>query len=120
MWGPPIGLMVAIFAVSSVPHLDTSGSGVSDKSLHAWTYGLLGLLLLRALAGARWAAMKIRTACVAWLVAVVYGVFDELHQGLGPGRAPSIADWLADARGAAVGVVAGIVFAIVWRRSRGL
>ena len=120
MWGPPIGLMVAIFTVSSVPHLDTSRSGLSDKSLHAWTYGLLGLLLLRALARARWAAMRFRTACAAWLVAVVYGVFDELHQGLVPGREPSIADWLADARGAAVGVLAGLVFAVVWRRSRGL
>jgi len=118
VWGPAIGLMVAIFSVSSVPHLDTSGSGVSDKSLHFWTYGVLGALLLRALANAVWAAMTVRMAVGAWLLAIGYGVFDELHQAFVPGRSMSLLDWTADVGGAALGIAAALVVAVVARRGR--
>jgi VanZ family protein len=108
--------MVAIFAVSSVPNLDTSGTGVSDKSLHFWVYGLLGALLLRALAGAAWAGVTVRAASAAWLMAVVWGALDEVHQAFVPGRSLSGLDWLADAGGAAL--AAGVVLAVVVRRGR--
>ncbi len=110
--------MVAIFSVSSVPHLDTSESGVSDKSLHFWTYGALGALLLRALAGAVWSAVTLRVAVGAWLMAVGWGALDELHQAFVPGRSPSWLDWLSDAGGAALAVAAALVLAVVWRRGR--
>jgi len=118
VWGPAVALMVAIFSVSSVPHLDTSGSGVSDKTLHFWTYGVLGVLLVRALAGAAWAGVTTRVAVVAWCVAIGWGALDEVHQGLVPGREPSMFDWLADGGGAALGAAAVWLVAIVRQRGR--
>ena len=107
IWGPPVGLMAAIFAVSSIPHLDTSSSGVSDKSLHFWAYGLLAILAIRALAGAAWAGVTTRAAVLGWTWAVVFGALDEVHQAFVPGRSLSGADLVADAFGAALG--AGLV-----------
>lgn len=118
VWGPPIGLMAAIFAVSSVPHLDTSSSGVSDKNLHFWTYGLLGVLLVRALAAADWTAVTIRTAVLAWVCGVGYGAFDEVHQAFVPGRTMSGGDLLADAVGTALGAGAALVAARLRARDR--
>ncbi len=118
VWGPAVGLMVAIFTASSVPNLDTSASGVSDKSLHFWAYGALGALLLRALAGAVWTGVTIRTAGAAWLMAIGWGVLDELHQALVPGRSPSGLDWLADAAGAAIAAGAILILAVVGKRGR--
>jgi VanZ family protein len=111
VWGPAAGLMAAIFLASSVPHLDTSDSGLSDKSLHSWAYAALGALLLRALSGAAWAGVTARAAALAWLSAVLWGAFDELHQTFVPGRSLSGGDWLADALGAALGVAAVLVLA---------
>jgi len=111
VWGPAAGVMAAIFLVSSVPHLDTSDSGLSDKSLHSWVYAALGALLLRALAGAVWAGVTARAAALAWLSAVLWGALDELHQTFVPGRSLSGGDWLADALGAALGVAAVLVLA---------
>jgi len=110
--------MVAIFSVSSVPHLDTSQSGVSDKSLHFWTYGVLGVLLVRALAGASWAGVTMRSVVVAWFVATGWGALDELHQGLVPGREPSVLDWVADGGGAVLGTAAVWLLAVVRQRGR--
>jgi VanZ family protein len=117
LWGPAVGLMAAIFAASSVPNLDTSASGVSDKTIHLWTYAALGGLLLRAVAGAAWAGVTVARAGGAWLLAAGWGILDELHQARVPGRFASGADWLADAAGAAlaVGVLLG---AGRWRRRR--
>jgi VanZ family protein len=118
VWGPAVALMAAIFLVSSVPHLDTSESGISDKSLHSWTYAALGALLARALAGAAWAGVTARAAALAWAYAVLWGGFDELHQSFVPGRSLSGADWLADAIGAAAGIVAVLALARLRPRNR--
>ena len=101
--------MAAIFAVSSIPHLDTSSSGVSDKSLHFWAYGLLALLAIRALASAAWAGVTWRTAAIGWVWAVAFGAFDEVHQSFVPGRSLSGGDLIADAFGAAMGAALALV-----------
>ena len=38
-------------------------------------------------------------------VAICYGVLDELHQMLVPGRSAELLDWIADTTGAACGVL---------------
>lgn len=72
-----------------------------DKLLHLGAYALLGAFVRSALDGAR------LPPAVAFLLAValatVYGVTDELHQSLVPGRDMSAGDLLADALGAALG-----------------
>jgi VanZ family protein len=117
VWGPAVALMLGIFLASSVPNLDTVATGVSDKSLHFVAYGALGVLLLRALAGARWAGVTPAAAAGAWVLAVLWGVTDELHQAFVPGRTAALDDWLADAGGAIAGVGVVVAFAL-GRRGR--
>ena len=116
VWGPAVSLMAAIFAVSSVPNLDTTSSGISDKTLHFWTYGALGVLLVRALAGAAWTGVTSRAASLAWVMAVAWGALDEWHQSTVPGRSLSGRDLVADAIGAALAVAVVLLAA---RRRRG-
>lgn len=77
----------------------------SDKAAHALAYGFLALTLLPAL---RIGAGLPRPATVrrALLLAVMYGAFDEVHQGWVPGREKDIGDFLADAAGAGVAALA--------------
>jgi VanZ family protein len=86
--------MAAIYWLSSGPR-DLLPSGWAFQTLsnaaHAPIYGLLALLAARA-AGAGWVGLAI---------ALAYGVTDEWHQSLVPGRSASLADWLTDAIGAA-------------------
>ena len=118
MWGPPAALMAAIFAVSSVPNLDTSTTGISDKTLHSWTYSALGALLVRAFARAEWRGVTPAAALRAWVGAVLWGAFDELHQALVPGRSTSWEDLVADAAGAGLAVVVVLAAARLARRGR--
>ena len=119
LWGPPVALMALIFGLSSMskPPLP---DGVSDHTAHFAAYALLSALLVRALAGGRWAGMTWGRAARAWGISVLYGASDELHQGLVPGRFPSVEDVVADALGAAAAVaVLGAIAALVVRRRAG-
>ncbi len=100
IWGPAIALMVAIFGASSVSDLQAQPAGLSDKTVHALVYGLLGALVLRAVARAEWAGVTIVAALAAGLISGLYGVTDELHQGFVPGRSTEALDMVADAAGA--------------------
>lgn len=62
---------------------------------HLAAYAVLGALLRWALDGARLASVW------AWMVAALFGLADEWHQGFTPGRAVEVGDWLADAAAAA-------------------
>ena len=77
----------------------------SDKSLHLGGYALLGALtvrmLKRELSGIR--AWKIIVLVV--IAGTLYGVSDELHQALVPGRQADVMDVVADMVGSAMGAV---------------
>jgi VanZ family protein len=98
LWAPVVVWAAVIFALSSVPSLDT-GLGIWDlvlrKLAHLVEYALLGALLFRAFA----------REPVAVAVGSAYAVTDEIHQAFVPGRAGSPVDWLIDT----VGVVAGVL-----------
>jgi VanZ family protein len=116
LWGPVAANLAAIFVASSLPGLPDLPAGLSDYTGHFVAYLSLGVLLLRAVAGARWSGVTAASARTAWIWAAVYGITDEVHQVWVPNRVPSIADWLADAAGAASGVA--IVLWIARRRRR--
>jgi VanZ family protein len=97
--------MVLIFIASSIPELGALPGGMSDKSGHGIGYGILGAVLVRALAGGRLNGITWRRAALAILLATLYGVTDEFHQSFVPGRSPDRFDVLADCLGAAVTVV---------------
>jgi VanZ family protein len=107
--------MAVIFGASSIPRLGRLPGGVTDWVGHSIGYGLLGALLLRALAGGRLSGVTGRRALAAVLLATLYGVSDEAHQWFVPGRSPDRLDVLADCLGAAVAVTAGVAAARVRR-----
>ncbi len=91
--------MAAIF-VSSSQAVVVAPPVVSDKAVHGGVYGLLGLLLLRALASAEWRGVTVRAVLLAVAIAAVYGALDEWHQSFVPDRTAEWADVVADAAGA--------------------
>jgi hypothetical protein len=114
LWGPVALQMVLIFAASSIPDLRTIPGGISDKSGHGIGYGILGAVLIRALAGGRLNGVTWWRAGLAVVLATLYGVTDEFHQSFVPGRSPDRFDVLADCVGAAVTVVVIAGLARAW------
>ncbi len=108
LWLPVVLWAAVIFALSSIPSLN-SGLGVWDlilrKLAHVGEYALLSALLLRALARP-WPALAI---------AVTYAASDELHQHFVRGRTGAPRDVAIDAAGALIGLIA---FPYARRRSK--
>ena len=107
-WGPALAVMAVIFMASSIPGSTLPDAGSWDltfkKGGHILGYAFLGAALLRGLSlGGPPAPAQVALAVV---LASLYGVTDELHQVLTPGRGPSGRDVLIDAAGACLGAVA--------------
>lgn len=111
-WAPVVLYMGVIFYASAQPEVAIP-SALSDKSSHAIAYSVLGVLLVRALAGGLPARIRVRTALLAVLLATVYGASDELHQAFVPGRTADVYDLYADAAGAAAGAFACWLWGII-------
>jgi VanZ family protein len=118
IWGPAIAQMVAIFVASSIPDLTELPLDVPDYVGHFVGYSLLGALLIRAVAQARWVLVTGRAALTAGAIATFYAFTDELHQHFVHGRSPSVVDLTTDAIGAAAAVLAIWVLARVVARVR--
>ena len=103
-WVPPLALMVLIFALSSMP-ADQEDHGVlyiaSRKLAHFAEYALLVALWWRAL---RTKVAHRRALALAFAIAVLYAVTDELHQTLVSGRAGKPLDVGIDTAGALTAV----------------
>lgn len=114
-WVPATLWVGVIFALSSQPALPSPAS-VGDKQAHALAYGLLALLCLMGLTG--WRSRRIAGASLlgAFVIAVLYGVSDEIHQSFVPGRTPDVADVAADAMGAALALTGAWAWAILHGR----
>jgi len=105
---PPVGWMIVIAAVSSVPGSSSAdAAGLLDwvppswqNALHLPVYALLGFLWMDALAsfGCRRSVAGITAA----VIATSYGIVDEVHQYFVPGRTASITDALVNAVGASL------------------
>lgn len=95
--------MAAIFAASSIPGRSVPAPPILgwDKLVHAVVYAVLAALLVRATGG---------RLALALAIAILYGVTDELHQALVPGRFADPFDALADAIGALLGVASTLAF----------
>jgi VanZ family protein len=102
-----------IFFVSSRPYLRPPGPefAMKDKVAHLLEYGVLGVLLCRAVGIA---LSRDRVVAVLALLAIVatLAACDEVFQSTIPGRVTDVRDWLADLTGAAIGA------SICLRRSR--
>ncbi len=107
LWGPVVAYMAVIFYVSSLPTAPLP-PGISDEQGHSFGYAGLGVLMLRAVARGERTRVGWRTVALAIVLTTVYGMSDELHQSLVPGREADAHDIIADALGAAIG--AGLVW----------
>ncbi len=104
--------MALIFTISSfevaVPGVDRLP--FRDKAIHFVEYGVLGWLCARA-AAQSWPSVPIRrTFAFAVFVSTLYGLSDEVHQALVPGRSSELADVVADFVGSIAGAAAALVF----------
>ncbi len=108
--------MAFIFRLSSRPPDDFEQAGRlvswlpgSSYFVHGVLYFVLSLLLARPL-GELWRKGRgtrgFEAAALAFMLAVGYGVTDELHQSYVTGRESSGLDLVADALGAAVAALA--------------
>jgi VanZ family protein len=117
-WLPPLGYMISIFFMSSQSDPQIGGD-TPDYVLHSIGYFVLTLLLIRLLLAEQpQKLLKLATSLsgtkntpdglIFWniasitgvLVAIGYGVTDELHQYFTPGRHCSFNDLLANSFGA--------------------
>jgi VanZ family protein len=113
-WVPALAYMALIWTLSSMPlDLDLTHVPLRDKGVHLVEYAVLGLLLASA-ARRTWPDRSLwRTALVAALLATLFGLSDELHQALVPGREADGLDLLADAVGSTAGAAAYAVYRAV-------
>lgn len=104
-WLPAILIMAIIFAFSSTPSSDLPNFGSLDflvkKTGHALGYAILSLCYLAAIRRDK----KARWFWIAFLLAVLYSITDEFHQGFVAGRRPSPMDVGIDSFGAALALI---------------
>lgn len=121
LWGPVLGYVALIFALTSLPRkpdvAEVMGFSLLREDLyeHILAFVVLSVLLVRAWRGQRPDWSLWRAAGWAFALAAAYGVLDELHQAPIPGRTCSPWDLLANGVGAGV----GIAVAVVWHARRG-
>ena len=100
--------MLLIFVLSS---LELKVPGVRhlplrDKAIHFVEYGVLGWLCAAAASGSWPSVARWRTGAFAVFVATLFGLSDEIHQALVPGRSSELGDLFADFVGALAGASA--------------
>jgi VanZ family protein len=115
-WLPALFLMALIFVLSSQSGLRVSEDASIDGPLrtlaHFVVYASLAAALALAIGGTTRASA--RSAGIAFVLAVLYGLSDEVHQAFVPDRTGALDDLAVDALGALVGV--SLVY--VWLRRR--
>jgi VanZ family protein len=118
-WVPVVAWAALIFLASAQPNLrfvpDDSLDFVVRKLGHMAVFGLLALLLWRALA----ATTTVRRPW-AWALAlaILYAITDEIHQGGTIGRHASPVDVAIDATGIVTAVVVVATVVHLRRRAR--
>ena len=104
---PLIIYWLILFILTSVPSSSALTIGVSDKIEHFGAYGLLsGILYLNLFFQKKFKLLKKYPATFTIIIASFYGLLDELHQLIVPGRSAEILDWFADFSGALIAVLA--------------
>lgn len=106
VYTPLIVYWLILFTATSLPAKDLPSIGLSDKVNHLLAYFVLSILVYLTLLLQRKSKFLFNYAPVATLIiSLFYGIADELHQILIPGRSAEVFDWFADAIGAILGVL---------------
>ncbi len=109
LWLPVIAYAVLIFWISSLeqPFGIKYEIGYLDKLLHFLEYSVFGFLLVRAIYGSDIKTSGKIAILIAFLIGSLYGITDELHQSVVPGRFASMSDFIFDSLGSFFGAVMG-------------
>jgi VanZ family protein len=104
--------MALIFVISSfevqvplVQHIP-----FRDKGIHFVEYAILGWLCAHASSRTWPSATAWRIAGFAVFITFLWGLSDEIHQAMVPGRSPELADAIADLIGATIGAAGWTLF----------
>ena len=123
-WLPVILWMAFIFVVSSQPKasMPHHPNGLFDwgikKSAHMIEYGILAMLVWRAISGCAGATIRRSQIWLIPLFCIAYAATDEYHQSFVPGRSSSVWDILIDGLGVLLTLV--IVSLLLKQRARRL
>lgn len=103
---PLLVYWIILFIATSIPAQSVPSFGVGDKLEHFSAYCILAGLLHLALSIQDKSLFSKRYAALLTVaIIMIYGVLDELHQMLIPGRSAEFLDWAADGIGAICGVL---------------
>ena len=111
-WRFALLYMGLIFVISSF-EVDVPGLRhfpMRDKGVHFVEYAVLGWLCAAASSRTWPSASAWRTTAFAVFISVLWGLSDEIHQALVPGRSPELGDVVADLFGSAVGAASRYIF----------
>jgi VanZ family protein len=114
-WMAVVAYMGFIFFLSAQSSLPELPGHPSDKLEHSSAYGILGLLVVWALADGRIHNVTFRHVVIAVAISSAYGYSDEVHQLFVPNRTYDLLDWLADTTGASVAAVGTWAWGILLR-----
>lgn len=104
----PVAIMAMLWHASSREPVVTGGGvlrGLAYNGLHVVAYAVLATAWILALTRQEMlgvAAAGRRCARIACLLAIAYGIADEVHQSFVPGRTASFGDVFSDVCGAAL------------------
>ncbi|MBN1543682.1 VanZ family protein [candidate division KSB1 bacterium] len=99
-WAPAWIYTLILFVFTSLPKVSVPdlGFNAQDKLYHLLAYALLTWLWLRALVRRQSQSLEVALSRVV-AGALVYALFDEVHQEFILGRYGDVLDWSADAVG---------------------
>jgi VanZ family protein len=104
LWGPVAAWMAFLFALSDQAVV-TEVAGLPDWVTHGGGFGMLCVLLCRALGRGLTRPVPMRVAMLAIAITFLYGITDEIHQSFVPGRHPDPWDLLKNLGGAIAGAI---------------
>jgi VanZ family protein len=105
-WVPLVAWLLVIHNLSATPSTEMPTIDIphADKIFHVVEYFVLGILLIRAFDKSGFNVSLAKLTVLAIIIALCYGVLDELYQRSIPGRECDIFDFIADSAGAIIGI----------------
>ncbi len=115
-WFPVILYSAIIFYASSISNVEILLPEIQfDKILHIFGYIPFGFLVARGIDSVKFSLSWKTIWLLVFLAVLLYGVSDEYHQSLVPGRSADAIDLIADTIG---GIIGGYIYLHVTGRIR--